>query len=54
MTSTSLEEIMDKAYDKFDIEIKNVQLLFGKSGIKALAKYIIAFFSVFKICMLLF
>ncbi|XP_053128095.1 intermembrane lipid transfer protein VPS13C isoform X2 [Hemicordylus capensis] len=31
-SSTSLEEIMDKAYDKFDVEIKNVQLLFGRSG----------------------
>uniref|UniRef100_A0A670Z5Y5 Vacuolar protein sorting 13 homolog C n=1 Tax=Pseudonaja textilis TaxID=8673 RepID=A0A670Z5Y5_PSETE len=30
--SSSLEEIMDKAYDKFDVEIKNVQLLFGRSG----------------------
>ncbi|XP_021263276.1 vacuolar protein sorting-associated protein 13C [Numida meleagris] len=29
---SSLEEIMDKAYDKFDVEIKNVQLLFGKAG----------------------
>uniref|UniRef100_A0A803T771 Vacuolar protein sorting 13 homolog C n=1 Tax=Anolis carolinensis TaxID=28377 RepID=A0A803T771_ANOCA len=28
----SLEEIMDQAYDKFDVEIKNVQLLFGRSG----------------------
>uniref|UniRef100_A0A8D2LP35 Vacuolar protein sorting 13 homolog C n=1 Tax=Varanus komodoensis TaxID=61221 RepID=A0A8D2LP35_VARKO len=31
-SSASLEEIMDKAYDKFDVEIKNVQLLFGKAG----------------------
>ncbi|XP_077174397.1 intermembrane lipid transfer protein VPS13C isoform X2 [Paroedura picta] len=31
-SGTSLEEIMDKAYDKFDVEIKNVQLLFGRSG----------------------
>ncbi|KAH0619803.1 hypothetical protein JD844_014073 [Phrynosoma platyrhinos] len=30
--STSLEEIMDQAYDKFNVEIKNVQLLFGRSG----------------------
>ncbi|KAF7241440.1 Vacuolar protein sorting-associated protein 13C, partial [Varanus komodoensis] len=30
-SSASLEEIMDKAYDKFDVEIKNVQLLFGKA-----------------------
>ncbi|KAG8144829.1 hypothetical protein E2320_013243 [Naja naja] len=30
-SSSSLEEIMDKAYDKFDVEIKNVQLLFGRS-----------------------
>uniref|UniRef100_K7FJM8 Vacuolar protein sorting 13 homolog C n=1 Tax=Pelodiscus sinensis TaxID=13735 RepID=K7FJM8_PELSI len=27
---SSLEEIMDKAYDMFDVEIKNVQLLFGR------------------------
>ncbi|EMP30306.1 Vacuolar protein sorting-associated protein 13C [Chelonia mydas] len=27
---SSLEEIMDKAYDTFDVEIKNVQLLFGR------------------------
>lgn len=25
---------MDKAYDKFDVEIKNVQLLFGTAGTK--------------------
>ncbi|XP_070809810.1 intermembrane lipid transfer protein VPS13C isoform X2 [Pituophis catenifer annectens] len=31
-SGSSLEEIMDKAYDKFDVEIKNVQLLFGRSG----------------------
>lgn len=31
---SSLEEIMDKAYDKFDVEIKNVQLLFGRAGTK--------------------
>uniref|UniRef100_A0A6I8N041 Vacuolar protein sorting 13 homolog C n=2 Tax=Ornithorhynchus anatinus TaxID=9258 RepID=A0A6I8N041_ORNAN len=29
---SSLEEIMDKAYDRFDVEIKSVQLLFGKAG----------------------
>ncbi|KFO74137.1 Vacuolar protein sorting-associated protein 13C, partial [Cuculus canorus] len=29
---SSLEEIMDKAYDKFDVKIKNVQLLFGRAG----------------------
>uniref|UniRef100_A0A8B9DM48 Vacuolar protein sorting 13 homolog C n=1 Tax=Anser cygnoides TaxID=8845 RepID=A0A8B9DM48_ANSCY len=29
---SSLEEIMDKAYDKFDMEIKNVQLLFGRDN----------------------
>lgn len=23
---------MDKAYDKFDVEIKNVQLLFARAG----------------------
>ncbi|KAM8804771.1 intermembrane lipid transfer protein VPS13C [Eudromia elegans] len=28
----SLEEIMDKAYDKFDVQIKNVQLLFVRAG----------------------
>uniref|UniRef100_A0A674H404 Vacuolar protein sorting 13 homolog C n=1 Tax=Taeniopygia guttata TaxID=59729 RepID=A0A674H404_TAEGU len=31
---SSLEEIMDKAYDKFDVKIKNVQLLFGRTGNK--------------------
>ncbi|KAG8440222.1 hypothetical protein GDO86_006127 [Hymenochirus boettgeri] len=31
-THTSLEELMDKAYDKFDVRIKNVQILFGKGG----------------------
>nr|XP_021141464.1 vacuolar protein sorting-associated protein 13C [Columba livia] len=31
-TFSSLEELMDKAYDKFDVEIKNVQLLFGRKG----------------------
>ncbi|KFP74234.1 Vacuolar protein sorting-associated protein 13C, partial [Acanthisitta chloris] len=31
-SSASLEEIMDKAYDKFDVKIKNVQLLFGRTG----------------------
>lgn len=25
---------MDKAYDKFDVEIKNVQLLLSRAGIK--------------------
>ncbi|KAJ7311291.1 hypothetical protein JRQ81_006907 [Phrynocephalus forsythii] len=30
----SLEEIMDKAYDKFDVEIKNVQLLFGRPAVE--------------------
>uniref|UniRef100_A0A8D0SZB2 Vacuolar protein sorting 13 homolog C n=1 Tax=Sus scrofa TaxID=9823 RepID=A0A8D0SZB2_PIG len=29
--NSSLEEIMDKAYDKFDVEIKNVQLLFARA-----------------------
>uniref|UniRef100_A0A803VSL0 Vacuolar protein sorting 13 homolog C n=1 Tax=Ficedula albicollis TaxID=59894 RepID=A0A803VSL0_FICAL len=29
---SSLEEIMDKAYDKFDVKIQNVQLLFGRAG----------------------
>uniref|UniRef100_A0A8C3T172 Vacuolar protein sorting 13 homolog C n=1 Tax=Chelydra serpentina TaxID=8475 RepID=A0A8C3T172_CHESE len=29
---SSLEEIMDKAYDTFDVEINNVQLLFGRRG----------------------
>ncbi|KAK2490393.1 hypothetical protein MC885_010564 [Smutsia gigantea] len=31
-TNSSLEEIMDKAYDKFDVEINNVQLLFTRTG----------------------
>ncbi|KAK2506172.1 hypothetical protein MC885_011202 [Smutsia gigantea] len=31
-TNSSLEEIMDKAYDKFDVEIKNVQLLFARAA----------------------
>uniref|UniRef100_A0A803V8F3 Vacuolar protein sorting 13 homolog C n=1 Tax=Ficedula albicollis TaxID=59894 RepID=A0A803V8F3_FICAL len=31
---SSLEEIMDKAYDKFDVKIQNVQLLFGRAGNK--------------------
>ncbi|XP_063110395.1 intermembrane lipid transfer protein VPS13C-like isoform X2 [Cavia porcellus] len=31
-TSSSLEEIMDKEYDKFDVEIKSVQLLFARAG----------------------
>ncbi|XP_040348798.1 intermembrane lipid transfer protein VPS13C isoform X2 [Herpailurus yagouaroundi] len=30
-SNSSLEEIMDKAYDKFDVEIKSVQLLFAKA-----------------------
>ncbi|CAO2634463.1 Intermembrane lipid transfer protein VPS13C [Lemmus lemmus] len=30
-TNSSLEEIIDKAYDKFDVEIKSVQLLFAKA-----------------------
>ncbi|KAM7158322.1 intermembrane lipid transfer protein VPS13C isoform 2-T2 [Molossus nigricans] len=30
-SSSSLEEIMDKAYDKFDVEIKSVQLLFARA-----------------------
>ncbi|XP_051053816.1 intermembrane lipid transfer protein VPS13C isoform X2 [Phodopus roborovskii] len=29
--NSSLEEIIDKAYDKFDVEIKSVQLLFAKA-----------------------
>uniref|UniRef100_A0A2K6GHK6 Vacuolar protein sorting 13 homolog C n=1 Tax=Propithecus coquereli TaxID=379532 RepID=A0A2K6GHK6_PROCO len=33
-TNSSLEEIMDKAYDKFDIEIKSVQLLFARAECK--------------------
>uniref|UniRef100_A0A8C9Q8Z8 Vacuolar protein sorting 13 homolog C n=1 Tax=Spermophilus dauricus TaxID=99837 RepID=A0A8C9Q8Z8_SPEDA len=33
-TNSSLEEIMDKAYDKFDIEIKSVQLLFARADLK--------------------
>uniref|UniRef100_A0A8C3VCX4 Vacuolar protein sorting 13 homolog C n=1 Tax=Catharus ustulatus TaxID=91951 RepID=A0A8C3VCX4_CATUS len=31
---SSLEEIMDKAYDQFDVKIQNVQLLFGRAGNK--------------------
>ncbi|XP_060030384.1 intermembrane lipid transfer protein VPS13C [Erinaceus europaeus] len=30
--NSSLDEIMDKAYDKFDVEIKNVQLLFARAA----------------------
>ncbi|KAJ8792869.1 hypothetical protein J1605_004054 [Eschrichtius robustus] len=30
-SNSSLEEIMDKAYDKFDVEIKSVQLLFARA-----------------------
>ncbi|XP_077329347.1 intermembrane lipid transfer protein VPS13C isoform X3 [Lithobates pipiens] len=30
--SSSLEELMDKAYDQFHIQIKKVQMLFGTSG----------------------
>ncbi|XP_053451789.1 intermembrane lipid transfer protein VPS13C isoform X1 [Nycticebus coucang] len=30
-TNSSLEEIMDKAYDKFDVDIKSVQLLFARA-----------------------
>ncbi|XP_075387538.1 intermembrane lipid transfer protein VPS13C isoform X2 [Tenrec ecaudatus] len=29
--NSSLEEIMDKAYDKYDVEIKSVQLLFARA-----------------------
>ncbi|XP_049761829.1 intermembrane lipid transfer protein VPS13C isoform X1 [Elephas maximus indicus] len=29
--SSSLEEIMDKAYDRFDVEIKSMQLLFARA-----------------------
>ncbi|XP_030044282.1 intermembrane lipid transfer protein VPS13C [Microcaecilia unicolor] len=29
---SSLEEVMDKAYDKFDVKLQNVQLLFGRAG----------------------
>ncbi|XP_063305458.1 intermembrane lipid transfer protein VPS13C isoform X2 [Pelobates fuscus] len=29
---SSLEELMSKAYDKFDIKIKNIQMLFGRPG----------------------
>uniref|UniRef100_A0A8I3NX11 Vacuolar protein sorting 13 homolog C n=1 Tax=Canis lupus familiaris TaxID=9615 RepID=A0A8I3NX11_CANLF len=29
--NSSLEELMDKAYDKFDVEIKSVQLLFARA-----------------------
>ncbi|XP_054974528.1 intermembrane lipid transfer protein VPS13C isoform X2 [Sorex araneus] len=30
-SNSSLEELMDKAYDKFDVEIKSVQLLFARA-----------------------
>uniref|UniRef100_A0A8C0XIW0 Vacuolar protein sorting 13 homolog C n=1 Tax=Castor canadensis TaxID=51338 RepID=A0A8C0XIW0_CASCN len=30
-TNSSMEEIIDKAYDRFDVEIKSVQLLFARS-----------------------
>ncbi|XP_063782573.1 intermembrane lipid transfer protein VPS13C isoform X2 [Pseudophryne corroboree] len=30
--SSSLEELMDKAYDKFHVQIKKVQMLFGRPG----------------------
>nr|DBA31558.1 TPA: hypothetical protein GDO54_007385 [Pyxicephalus adspersus] len=30
--TSSLEELMDKAYDKFHVQIKKVQMLFGTSG----------------------
>ncbi|XP_064421924.1 intermembrane lipid transfer protein VPS13C isoform X2 [Latimeria chalumnae] len=29
---SSLEEIMDRAYEKFDVELKSVQLLYSKAG----------------------
>uniref|UniRef100_A0A8C5P9K6 Vacuolar protein sorting 13 homolog C n=1 Tax=Leptobrachium leishanense TaxID=445787 RepID=A0A8C5P9K6_9ANUR len=29
---SSLEELMGKAYDKFDVRIKNIQMLFGRPG----------------------
>ncbi|CAH2273272.1 Hypothetical predicted protein [Pelobates cultripes] len=29
---SSLEELMSKAYDKFDIKIKNIQMMFGRPG----------------------
>ncbi|KAE8617181.1 hypothetical protein XENTR_v10009002 [Xenopus tropicalis] len=31
-TNLSLEDLMEKAYDKFDVRIKNVQILFGTKG----------------------
>ncbi|XP_075064457.1 intermembrane lipid transfer protein VPS13C isoform X2 [Mixophyes fleayi] len=30
--SSSLEELMDKAYDKFHVQIKKVQMMFGRPG----------------------
>ncbi|XP_053575277.1 LOW QUALITY PROTEIN: intermembrane lipid transfer protein VPS13C [Bombina bombina] len=29
---SSLEELMDKAYDKFNVQIKNIHILFGRAG----------------------
>lgn len=31
-TASSLEEIMDRAYDRFSIELRRVQLLYSQSG----------------------
>lgn len=31
-SSSSLEEIMDRAYDRFSIELRRVQLLYSQSG----------------------
>ncbi|XP_024911459.1 vacuolar protein sorting-associated protein 13C [Cynoglossus semilaevis] len=31
-SSSSLEEIMDRAYERFDVELKRVQVLYSKSG----------------------
>lgn len=29
---SSLEEIMDRAYDRFNVELRRVQLLYSRSG----------------------
>jgi len=32
---SSLEEIMDRAYERYSLELRNVQILFSKSGTHA-------------------
>uniref|UniRef100_A0A8C0XLP4 Chorein N-terminal domain-containing protein n=1 Tax=Castor canadensis TaxID=51338 RepID=A0A8C0XLP4_CASCN len=39
-TNSSMEEIIDKAYDRFDVEIKSVQLLFARSDLKYQEDYL--------------